>query len=1073
MRKLISIISITILGAGVAAYAASSPVSNGSSGTGTAMVQQDATWILHGTVVDSENVPVIGAGVINLNTKTGDITNNDGKFGVSVKVGDRLEVSCIGYSTREIVVTSQDNIVVILENDSELLEEVVVMGYGTQKKKLVTGSTVNVTSDKIAAVNPVDALGSLQSQAAGLSITQNSGQPGESYKVFIRGLGTLGASEPIYVIDGVPGGDITAIAPNDIESIDVLKDAASSAIYGARAANGVILVTTKQGKAGKISVTYDGYYGVQNANTNGFTPLNAKQYMEIINKSYEIAGNGENYYDFASLIPKQYAMIQNGTWNGTNWFKESLNKNAPITNHSVNITGGNEISRFALGFTYYSQEGTIGLPAKPNYDRYTVRFNSDYSLLRKNNKDVIRFGENVTFTMTDKSGVANGNNYNNSIRDLIVACPLLPAYNEEGELYIHKDMVADGWDFNQDFKNPLAYIKFTDGNNDTKKWRIHSNFFLEAQPIAGLTLKSSLGLQYEHSDYRKFVPAYDLSANKREPNNKVTQSQHWATRWSWENTANYVRSFGLHNVDALVGMALEKWGFGNEVKIINSNSIFDDFEHAYIDNARSVNAATEIYGTPNDMGALRSFFGRINYNYDETYMLSLVMRVDGSSNFAKGHRTGYFPSVSAGWVVTNEEFMKKTAGWLDFLKIRGSWGQNGNCDIKPFQYLTTDAFDAPYYPADKDTPAVGGYPNIIANPDVTWETSQQLDLGFDARLLRSRLGLSFDWYDKRTKDWLVDAPMPKVLGAKAPFINGGEVTNKGFEILLSWNDMINKDFSYGASLTFSKNKNKVTRIANSEGLIQGEPNILAQNTDRLYRAQVGYPIGYFYGYKTDGVIQNDADLQKYIAANCNGDAANSLQGAGLQAGDLKFVDVNGDGVVNQDDKTMIGDPHPDVNVGLSFNIAYKGFDFAVSGYGAFGQQIAKSYRHFSNRPDENYATDVYTKYWTGEGSTNRYPRFCDGKNTNMSEISQLWIEDGDFFKISNITLGYDLKRVAKFLPVSKFRIYVSAQNMFTFTNYSGMDPEIGYGDKDKWASGIDVGNYPSANVWMGGLSITF
>ena len=438
----------------------------------------------------------------------------------------------------------------------------------------------------------------------------------------------------------------------------------------------------------------------------------------------------------------------------------------------------------------------------------------------------------------------------------------------------------------------------------------------------------------------------------------------------------------------------------------------------------------------------------------------------------RGHRWGYFPSVSAGWVMTNEDFMSSAKGVLDFLKLRASWGQNGNCNIKTFQYLATIAFDAPYYFDNKDIPQTGAYPDILPNPDVKWETSQQLDLGADFRFLNNRLSLSFDWYDKLTKDWLVDAPALKSYGTGAPYINGGDIRNTGYEILLGWNDSPMKDFSYGASVSFSHNKNEVTRIANSEGIIHGGLNVLAQNTDELYRVQVGYPIGYFYGYQVDGIIQNDADKQSYLDANCGGDAANSLQGAGLQAGDCKFADTNGDGKITVEDKTMIGDPNPDFNLGLSLNAQFKGFDLSVNGYGAFGQQIAKSYRHFSNKPDENYCTDVYTKYWTGEGSTNRYPRFSDGKNTNMSEVSSIWLEDGDYLKISNITLGYDFNRLLKVKGFSKIRMYVSAQNMFTFTKYTGMDPEIGWGNGDAWCSGVDVGNYPSSNSWIFGLNLT-
>ena len=1029
---------------------------------------------ISGVVADSQSQPVIGAGVTVQGTTQGVVTDFDGRFDITVPANATLKVEALGFKPYEFkVVAGQSNYQIVLQDDTTELDDAVVIGYGTQRKKLITGSTVSVTSEKIAAINAVDALGSLQSQAAGVNIVSNSGQPGESYKVTIRGIGTNGDSNPLYVIDGVPGGSITALSPNDIESIDVLKDAASSAIYGARASNGVILVTTKQGKAGKAQVSYDGYFGFQNPNTNGVTPLNAKQYMEINTLAYEIQGTQP--YDFQTLIPKQYAQIMNGTWNGTNWLEETTNHNAPIINQSVTVTGGSDASRYALGFTYFNQAGTIGYPATPNYDRYTVRMNSDYSLLKKNGRDIVKIGENVTMTMTDKSGIAIGGIYDNSIRNLLTATPLMPAYNEAGELYEYADILADGWNFNDEFSNPLAVMKYKYGNQNTKGHRLQTNFFLEVSPIQGLKLKSSAGWSYNQSARRSYVPVYTVSAKTVNDNDDVKQSQSYSTRWSWENTANYVKSWGDHNFDFLLGQSVEKWGYGESVSAKNSYSLFPgSYEHAYIDNTQGISAAdTEIGGSPMSQGALSSFFTRINYNYNETYMLSLVMRADGSSNFAKGHRWGYFPSVSAGWVMTNEPFMDFSKNWLNFFKLRASWGQNGNCNISNFQYLATVSFEAPYYFDDKNNPTTGAYPDILPNENVKWETSEQLDFGFDARLFKSRLGITFDWYNKATKDWLVVAPTLLSYGTGAPYINGGDIVNRGYELLFTWNDSIGDDFTYGASFSFSHNKNEVVRLANSEGIIHGPENAIAQNTTELYRVQVGYPIGYFWGYAMDGIMQNEADVQAYLAANCGGDSANSLQGSSIQPGDVKFVDVNGDGKITVDDKTMIGDPNPSYNIGLSFNLAWKGFDFAVNGYGALGLQVAKSYRQFSDHPDNNYTTDVYTKYWNGEGSTNRYPRFSDGKNVNMSELSKVWVEDADYFKFQNITLGYDFNRLLKLKNIGRIRAYVSAQNMITLTKYSGMDPEVGYGNGSSWASGIDLGNYPSSNAWIFGLNINF
>ncbi len=1041
-----------------------------------AVAQAQTAVQVKGVVLDSNGEPIMGAAVIEVGTQgNGTVTGADGSFTLSITRGAKIRISYVGYKTVTMTPVAGRTTNITLEEESEMLNDVVVVGYGTQQKKLVTGATTHVTSENIEAVNAVDAFGALQSLASGMNIVMSSGQPGEGYKVTIRGMGTAGSNTPLYVVDGVPGANIEDLSPNDIESIDILKDAASSAIYGARASNGVILVTTKKGKVGRLQVSFDGYIGWQNPNTNDVTPLNAKQYMEINDLAYTIQGVAT--YDWATLIPKQYAQIMNGTWNGTNWLEETTIDNAPMHNASLTISGGNDQSRFALGFTKYHQTGTLGAPADPKFDRYTVRMNSDYSLIKSKGRDILKIGENITFSATDKRGVSVGGIYGNSIRNLLAMSPLLPAYNDNGELYEYADILADGWDFSAEMANPLAQMKYNNGNGYNKGWRLQTNFFLEFSPIKDLTWRTSAGWLYRHRESRSYTPVYELSAKSSNPNDDISQSQSYSIRWSLENTLNWKKSFGLHNIDALLGQSVEKWGYGNGVSVTNSNSLFPgSFDHAYIANANVVDPAyTSIGGSPESQGSLASFFGRVNYNYNETYLLSLVLRADGSSNFARGKRWGYFPSVSAGWVMTNESFMESTKSWLDFLKIRASWGQNGNCNISNFQYLATIAFDDPYYFDSKDNPGLGAYPNILPNEDVKWETSEQLDLGFDMRFLNSRLGFSFDWYKKTTKDWLVVAPMLLSYGTGAPYINGGDIENKGYEIQLSWNDKIGKDFKYGITANFSHNKNEVTRLANSEGIIHGGSNAIAQNTAELYRLQVGYPIGYFWGYEMEGIIQNEADLQDYIDRNCSGDKANSLQGASLQPGDVKFVDYNGNGKIDTGDadKTMIGDPNPDYTVGLNITVAYKGFDLGINGYGSFGQQVAKSYRQFSDHPDDNYCTDVYTKYWTGEGSTNEYPRFSDGKTANMSEISRVWIEDADFFKISRISFGYDFKKLYSKLPVQKCRLYVSLNNFICFTGYSGMDPEVGFGNGTSWASGIDCGYYPSSRSFQVGMNVNF
>lgn len=1026
-------------------------------------------YTVRGSVKDSRGEPIVGATVVDEATRRGTVTDLDGNFSIQADANSTLSVSYIGFLPYTMRVKGNANVNISLKEDTESLDEVVVIGYGTQKKKLVTGANLHVTGENIEKLNTVSVFGALQSQSPGVQITQNNGQPGEGYKVNIRGLGTTGNATPLYIIDGIAGGNLDDISPNDIESIDVLKDAASAAIYGARAANGVILVTTKQGRAGRISITYDGYMGWQSPRTNGVRPANATEYMDLINRALEIAGSQP--YDFASLIPNEYQKIQSGQWNGTDWLDLSTDKSAPVMNHAINLNGGNDISKFSFGFSSLDQKGTIGKPAQPDYSRYTVRLNSDHALWKKDGRDIIKFGENVTFSYTNKKGLSNGGIYSNNIRMLLNVTPLLPAYNSEGDYFVYQDMVDDDWDFDTDQANPLARIAYTRKDRYTKGYRIQSNAFLEISPIKGLKYRTVGGWQYHHTEFRSYVPVYTLASKTSNSTDDVTQRQGYSTKWSWENTLNYVFHFDEFHFDALLGQSVEKWGYGNSVSAKNSNSIFpNSFKHAYIDNTQSISTTdTEISGAPNTEGSLASFFGRVNFDYNETYMLSAILRADGSSNFARGHRWGWFPSVSAGWVMTNEKFMEKTKSWLDFFKIRASWGQNGNCDIDGFQYLATISFDesAKFYYNDKNTGSTGAYPDIMPNEDVTWETSEQADLGFDARLLHSRLGINFDIYSKKTKDWLVVAPQLLSYGTGAPYINGGNVENKGWELSLNWNDRIGREFTYGATFSISRNKNKVTKLANSEGIIHGEEDLLAQNTTEMNRVQVGYPMGYFWGYKTAGIFQNQKQIDDWIAQG------NPVLQSDPQPGDVIFVDTNGDGEITADDKTKIGDPNPHHILGFNLNCQWRGFDLAITGYGALGMQIAQCYRNFSNEPNMNYTNLDVTKYWTGEGSTNKYPRFTDGKHVNMAQISDVYVQDGDYVKISNITVGYDFKRLWPRMPMSRCRLYFTMENIITFTGYNGMDPEVGYGADNSWASGIDLGYYPNPKTYMVGLNIAF
>lgn len=1030
-----------------------------------------------GTVVDKDGVPVIGASIRVKGGQAAAVTDFDGNFTIDAADGAVLTVSYIGYVTQEVTASTKAPLQITLQEDNATLDEVVVVGYGVQKKKLVTGATVQVNGDDIQKLNTTSALGALQSQTPGVNIVSASGQPGEGYKVNIRGAGTNGSTTPLYIIDGIEG-DINTISPADIESVDVLKDAASAAIYGARAANGVILVTTKQGKAGKMQVSYDGYIGWQNVYKMPEL-LNAKQYMEVMDE-VSVAGGGQPYNWTDYMTQAQYDAYMNGSDKGTDWMDAIRNKNAITTSHAVNIAGGSEFSKFSTGISYMKQEGTLGKPAASDYSRFTIRLNSEHVLWRKGDLDIITFGENLYYNHNERSGIYTNGLYSNNISEMLRQNPLIPVYNSNGEYFGYDDLKAAGWfGFNPYSTNPVAKMTYTDqGNNISKNYSLSAVGYLKIQPIKNLTYKFQAGYKHSAYSYRRYNGIYHLNdVGDQRTDDEVQQSMGTGWSWSVENTLNYKFDAKAHHFDILLGQSFQKsgYGMGEDISATASSMLFSDWMHAYLSNSLAANPR-EATGAPWGDNALSSFFGRVNYDWNETYMASLIMRADGSSNFARGHRWGTFPSASLGWVMTNEKWMQGTQGWLDFLKLRASWGQNGNCNIANFNYVSMVAFDMyGRYPFgnSKDGVTQGGYAVNLPNEDVTWETSEQWDFGIDARFFDQRLSLAADYYIKNTKDLLIQAPILDSYGLDAPYVNGGDVRNSGFEIGLGWNDH-EGDFNYSVNLNVAYNKNEITKINNRNGYIEGESNILANNTAPIYRMEEGHPIGYFYGYKTEGVIQNNDDLKAYLDKNCKGDAANSLQGNSIQPGDLKFADVNHDGVITDADKTEIGDPHPDFTGSIGFSCSYKGWDLSITTYGAFGQQVMRSWRKFTDNIWDNYTTEVLD-YWHGEGTSNRYPRLTSGSNTNFVQVSDIYVEDADYFRLQNITIGYDFKKLWKKCPMQQLRLYFTAQNLFTITGYKGMDPEVGAnaGVGDSWASGIDVGYYPTPRTYMVGVNIKF
>jgi TonB-linked SusC/RagA family outer membrane protein len=616
----------------------------------------------------------------------------------------------------------------------------------------------------------------------------------------------------------------------------------------------------------------------------------------------------------------------------------------------------------------------------------------------------------------------------------------------------------------------------TNNNNQTKNATFSGNAYAELTPLKGLKIRSNFGVVYSSNEYRSFSPLYHFSVySYNDTRTSVSQNMNHSLGMTWTNTATYDWTINDHAFNALIGM--EAYRYEGTYVGASQGSLkegFDDWSHAFVSNGTETSTANGVSaaGSPNDESRSVSYFARLGWNWKETYMINATLRADGSSRFASGNRFGYFPSVSAGWTISNEKFMQSTKSWLDFLKIRVSWGQVGNQNIDNYQYLapikntnTHYLFGSGYSDsdaADQLGKNWGAYPSRLANADLTWETSEQTNIGFDARLLQSRLGVNFDFYVKNTKDWLVQAPILATVGAGAPYINGGSVKNTGVELALTWNDQIGRDFTYNIGVNGSYNKNKVGSIPNEDGIIHGSSNQLYDNSPEFYRAENGKAIGYFWGYKTDGLFQNQQEINDWIAAG------NGILQSDVQPGDVRYVDVNHDGVIDDNDKVDLGNGMPDFTFGFNLGFTYKNFDFSVVASGAAGQQIVQSYRGQTNKY-ANYTTAILDR-WTGEGTSYKIPRVTE-QNINW-QFSDLYVQDGDYLRISNITVGYDFAKLLRCKAISQCRVYAQVQNAFTFTKYDGMDPEIGYGT-DSWASGIDVGYYPRPRTFLVGVNLKF
>lgn len=690
-----------------------------------------------------------------------------------------------------------------------------------------------------------------------------------------------------------------------------------------------------------------------------------------------------------------------------------------------------------------------------NLERITFRTNSEHDFF----DGILKVGENLTVTHIDLKGAQQGGR-NNFVFQALSMPPILANRDSNG------DFVDNTTGLLADFgggglANPNA-LMLLNNQQETETFKVLGNFYLELQPIEDLRIRSSLGTVYEDDTFRMYVPKYpplgQFNNPSTRPFDEVTQQDSKSLQIVWTNTLSYAFKLDAHQFDVVIGTELQKTD-GVFLAAGNKNLVFDDYEHAYLDNAlgQSNEGLMSVEGYPVEH-RLSSYFGRISYNFDEKYLLNATLRSDASSNFSKENRRGYFPSVSAGWVLTNEPFMEPFGTWLASLKIRASWGQNGNQDIPPFRYLATVDSNASYPLGTQEDGALASGAAIIrlSNPDLEWERSEQTDIGFDAAFYGGKFSTTFDYYKKTTKGWLLSPPISSVVGLSPPWINGGNVINEGVELGLNYSELIG-DFGFSINLNGSYNNNTVTDVPND--IIHGPGGGLWANSTEYFRTQTGFPLGYYWMLETDGLFQNTDDVQNYTNSG-------ELIQPNAVPGDLRYVDQNNDGVINDEDRTNVGDPFPDFTYGVNLNFNYKGFDLMVNANGVADVQIVQAYYNYA-RYFPSYTSEILGR-WNGEGTSNHIPR-VDKSNTNWTNNSDIYVYEGDYLRLSNITLGYDLSKLVNIKPFKQFRIYASVLNAYTFTGYNGMDPEVGRGQE--YAIGQDVGFVPNPRIVQVGANI--
>jgi TonB-linked SusC/RagA family outer membrane protein len=981
------------------------------------------------TSTDGQALP--GATIIEKGTSNGTITNIEGYYKITVSSEAVLQFSFVGMETQEITVAGQSKIDISMETATTDLDEVIVIGYGSVKKKDITGAVSMLDNKTIEDLKPAKIEQALQGTMAGVNVTSQSGSPGADLDIRIRGISTNGDASPVVIIDGYQG-DLNTLNPSDIESITVLKDA-QAAIYGTVGANGIILVTTKKGTKNTAPiVNINSSYGIQET-TRKLPVLNATEYAVLLNESYAASGDELPYPDISSL----------GT--GTNWQNE-LFSTAPTWNTDISLSAGTESIVYALSVSDFGQEGIIG-GNKSGFDRNTARLSlgADFT-------DWLKFNSSLTYTHIDRK-TFNDFELGSVLFNALNMPPTVPVYDTDGEYFYAPGNVGI------EIINPLQQLANTFNDYNLNKW--NGNFGLDAEIIEHLTATARIGFNTTNTDFKEFRKIVDYGGKVFDVSrSSVLQKNENFNDYTFDAFITYDNIFfDAHHITGTIGTTVYKT-WGDELEATGFDVPNNSWDFADISLADGLNTAKATGSYTYDQRRL-SYFARVQYDYKAKYLLSAMLRRDASTKFGPDNSVAYFPSVTAGWIVSDESFMNSLE-IIDRAKIRVSYGILGSDKINDYQYVSQLSGEGTY--VINGVLVTGTAIGALPNPSVKWEESEQFDVGLDIKLLQNRIDINADYFIKTTENLLIgNIPVSGILGVSAPGASGptanaGTVRNKGFEFAIAYRGNISKGLSYSINYNLTTLDNEVLEVNNGSGFVEG--GVFGVGQPSPSRMEVGLPIGYFYGYETDGIFQTQAEVDAH--------PSQAALGSEASPGDIRYKNTNDDNVIDSDDRTYIGDPIPDYIMGLNFTLKYKGFDFVAYAYASIGNEIVRNYER--TQPNVNKLSYTLDR-WTGEGTSNSVPRVTTEATSN-NVFSDYYVEDGSFVRLQNIQLGYTIpERITQKVKADKVRIYVSANNLLTLTNYTGYDPAASSGEPI--GGGIDKGFYPAARIYTFGLNLTF